>query len=172
MHIRACIFLFAFLASGITSTEASFTPRGNFTLPFAQTYENLSASDKKQVDCLAKNIYYESVGEPHQGRLAVASVTMNRIRSKDFPSTICEVVYQRVNRVYQFSWVGQKRLYKIEPDVYNEIRDLAVHVFINYDSQMDNTSGSLYFHATYVSPKWHKLKRTKRIGRHIFYKDT
>lgn len=171
MRLRAIIFVSALFISGITSTEASFIPPKASPVLHPHTYETLTKEEKKQVDCLAKNIYYESVGEPYQGRLAVAAVTMNRINSKDFPSTICEVVFQKVNGVHQFSWTQRKRLYSIDPETYNSIRKLAVDVYFNYNSLMDNTDGALYFHTAQVQPQWRKLKRVKKIGGHIFYKD-
>jgi len=51
--------------------------------------------DEKQLTCLAKNIFYEAPMESYRGKLAVATVTMNRVRHKQFPKTICGVVYQR-----------------------------------------------------------------------------
>ena len=62
----------------------------------------------KQLDCLARNIYYEAGGEPFEGKVAVAQVTVNRAASGQFPNDICRVVYQK-NIVYdkvlcQFSW--------------------------------------------------------------------
>jgi spore germination cell wall hydrolase CwlJ-like protein len=53
---------------------------------------NLSSKD---VDCLAKNIYYEAGGEPEEGKVAVAMVTINRVRDGRFGRSICSVVDQR-----------------------------------------------------------------------------
>lgn len=53
---------------------------------------NLSSKD---VDCLAKNIYYEAGGESEEGKVAVAMVTINRVRDGRFGKTICSVVDQR-----------------------------------------------------------------------------
>jgi hypothetical protein len=52
--------------------------------------------------------------------------------------------------------------------VYNDIKDLAVYVYMNYEVMKDNTMGALYYHANYVNPNW-KLKKTVVIGNHIFY---
>jgi len=49
----------------------------------------------KDVDCLAKNIYYEAGMEPEEGKVAVAMVTINRVRDGRFGKTICSVVDQR-----------------------------------------------------------------------------
>lgn len=49
----------------------------------------------KDIDCLAKNIYYEAGMEPEEGKVAVAMVTINRVRDGRFGKTICSVVDQR-----------------------------------------------------------------------------
>ena len=38
----------------------------------------------KDVDCLAHNIYYEAGNEPEEGKVAVAMVTINRVRDGRF----------------------------------------------------------------------------------------
>jgi spore germination cell wall hydrolase CwlJ-like protein len=53
--------------------------------------------------------------------------------------------------------------------LYNEIRDLAVYVVMNYEHIKDVTHGATYYHADYVNPGW-GLPKTTKIGRHIFYK--
>ena len=49
----------------------------------------------KQLECLARNIYFEAGGEPFEGKVAVAQVTINRANSGQFPNDICRVVYQK-----------------------------------------------------------------------------
>jgi len=44
--------------------------------------------------CMAKNIYHEARSESYAGQLAVGLVTMNRVRSPNFPNNVCKVVYQ------------------------------------------------------------------------------
>ena len=69
----------------------------------------VSTADRaRQLDCLTRNIYWESATEPFEGKVAVAQVTINRVESGRFASDICGVVYQK-NVVYdkvicQFSW--------------------------------------------------------------------
>ena len=50
--------------------------------------------------CLALAIYWEARNQPTIGQLAVAQVVVNRVESKRWPSTICDVVWQKK----QFSW--------------------------------------------------------------------
>ena len=61
-----------------------------------------------EVKCLAQNIYWEARNQSIQGMYAVADVTLNRVKDKRWPSTVCEVVKQRKNErgkwICQFSW--------------------------------------------------------------------
>ena len=66
----------------------------------------------QELGCLAMNIYHEARGEPVKGKLAVAAVTMNRVKAKYYPDTVCEVVWQRK----QFSWTGLKLKYHTVKD--------------------------------------------------------
>ena len=59
----------------------------------------------REVDCLAKNIYFEAGSESRAGKIAVAEVTMNRVKSREFPRSVCGVVYQKSRNICQFSWV-------------------------------------------------------------------
>jgi N-acetylmuramoyl-L-alanine amidase len=142
------------------------------------SYKFLTNEAKKQVDCLAENIYFESAHEPKEGKIAVAFVTLNRVKSGIFPNNICDVVKQQVNNVCQFSWWCQdkqrhmsvnKVLTKNSDMVYNDIRELAVHVYVNHDYLEDPSNGALFYHADYVNPGWDNLRKTRTIGRHIFY---
>lgn len=132
-------------------------------------YTQLTKEARKQVDCLADNIYYEAGYEPEQGRMAVAMVTMNRTQDPRFPKDICSVVKQRVNSTCQFSWFCEKKR-MANQDVYERAREVAVMVYANYEKLHDMTKGALYYHADYVNPRW-KLEKTTKIGRHIFYKE-
>lgn len=128
----------------------------------------------KQVECLARNMYFEAKNEPDEGIKAVGFVTMNRVADESFPKTICGVVHQKINKVCQFSWVclPKKHLVIRDQELYNRIYGMAVVIANGHSgiSLYDPSRGSLFFHATYVSPSWKaKLKRRVKIGGHIFY---
>lgn len=125
--------------------------------------------DLNEVRCLADNIYHEARGEPENGRIAVALVTMKRVFTKGFPDTVCGVVKDRIGKVYQFSWVGRNLTADRDSEDYEYARFLAEQVYLNYKKMVDFTKGSLFYHATSVNPDW-KLQQTVRIGHHIFYK--
>jgi spore germination cell wall hydrolase CwlJ-like protein len=135
-------------------------------------YHQLSKEKRKQIDCLAENIYYEAGNQSREGKMAVAFVTINRMESGKFPSTICGVVHQKTGEVYQFSWVAVKnRLSKIPDSMYNDILQLATMMYFNHEQLKDITDGAMFYHADYVNPGWKGLKKTKVIGQHIFYRE-
>lgn len=128
---------------------------------------------QKQLDCLARNIYYEAGGEPFEGKVAVAQVTINRAESAHFPSEICQVVYQK-NIVYekvlcQFSWYCDSASLKkpMNGAMYTESMEVAKKVLLE-GFRLPSIKNALYFHGDYVNPKWGKQPVAK-IGRHIFY---
>jgi spore germination cell wall hydrolase CwlJ-like protein len=139
------------------------------------TKQEVSANYKKQVDCLAKNIYYEAAHESYEGKLAVAQVTMNRVNSPQYPKDICSVVYQKTTTpsnsvTCQFSWTcisvsASMDKYKWEESVIIAKRALTEAVL--HDTIAETKA--LYYHAVYVNPGWNKTKVVKQIGNHIFY---
>ena len=50
---------------------------------------------KKDIDCLAHNIYHEAGNESEEGKVAVAIVTLNRANDSRFGASVCEVVKAR-----------------------------------------------------------------------------
>lgn len=128
----------------------------------------------KQLDCLAKNIYYEAGGEPFEGKVAVAQVTINRAESGQFPNDICKVVYQK-NVVYekvlcQFSWYCENAsaLKPKNTAMFKESEMVARQVLLE-NFRLPSLKHALYFHATHINPKWNREK-VAQIGGHVFYK--
>jgi len=122
---------------------------------------------EKELKCLAENIFYEAPAEPYLGKLAVAVVTMNRVRHKQFPKTICGVVYQRNSRGCQFSWTcGPKT--RFNQHAYDQSLEIAKQVLTN-DLHIVSLDNALYFHNTSIQPNWTFAKRIVQIGNHIFY---
>jgi len=126
----------------------------------------------EDLHCLALNIYHEARSEPLSGQLAVAQVTLNRVASKSFPHSVCEVVKQggqKRNRC-QFSWwCDGKSDQPTEAKAWRQSLDLGRRVLA--EQVPDPTNGALYYHATYVAPKWSRVfHRTAQIGNHLFYR--
>lgn len=126
------------------------------------------------IECLAMNIYHEARGEPIAGQYAVAEVTLNRTHSPEFPSSVCQVVYQkhwnphRKEIVYAFSWTGMSLTTKFNSAAWRQAREIARTVLTH--GRQTTLHGALYYHNTNVKPAWaRRHKRLAIIGRHIFY---
>jgi N-acetylmuramoyl-L-alanine amidase len=167
MRIRLYTLLILFLISSFIFVSASFSTDRIIDV----RYEQLTKDAKKQIDCLADNIYHEAGYEPDQGKVAVALVTMNRVQDPRYPKDICSVVKQKVNYTCQFTWFCQDKYTNRQKTAYEESRDIALHVYANYEKIKDFTNGALFYHADYVNPHWRGLEKTTVIGRHIFYKE-
>jgi N-acetylmuramoyl-L-alanine amidase len=117
-----------------------------------------------EMRCLAVAVYYESKGEPLDGQLAVAQVILNRVASGRFADSICGVVYQRGQ--FSFTWDGR-------PDRPRESAAWrtaqAIAVVAATDNWREIVPDATHFHATRVSPGWHRLRRVASVGNHVFY---
>jgi len=154
----------------------------------ADTFGKFTITDfleAEQTACMATNIYHEARNESEIGQRAIAFVVLNRVNSPDYPSTVCDVVYEAETRPHwktgkpvprrnrcQFSWYcdGKSDIIK-EKDKYDIAFDIARDVMRSYGEVFDPTSGSTYYHANYVNPNWKHLKRVVRIDTHIFYRE-
>lgn len=137
----------------------------------------LEAERQRAVDlrCLAENIYFEARGEPLSGQRAVAEVTLNRVRSRFYPDTICEVVHEarwdpiRRRRVAAFSWTELRVKHEPHGPAWEEAMAAATAVYDEVHTPI--VPGALFYHATYVNPYWAKTKKpVAKIGQHIFYR--
>jgi spore germination cell wall hydrolase CwlJ-like protein len=126
--------------------------------------------------CLAENVYYEARGEPLAGQYAVAEVTLNRVASPFYPSSICEVVHQqawnplRRRYVGAFSWTEIKdTLRRPRGRAWRRALDVAIEAYERRAApQID---GALFYHTTAVEPEWAKTKTPiATIGDHVFYR--
>ena len=193
------LLLILFIASvGITGFSGT-SPKGDFyyihpqnttTSGLIEIAENVISKslvvDDKEVTCMAKNIFFEAAIESTAGKLAVAHVTLNRVDSKHFPSTVCEVVYEGphytaangemypVRDRCQFSWYcdGKGDDPREGSRLWEDSQELAKYVLLRQEELPDITDGALHYHANYInSPKWAKKKKiTTKIDTHIFYR--
>lgn len=125
--------------------------------------------------CLAENVYFEARGEPLEGQLAVAEVTLNRTRSRHFPHTVCEVVHEarwdpvRRRLVAHFSWTELGELSQPAGPAWEQAMTVAKAAYD--DTYQPVVPGALFYHATRIQPAWAKTQRViTKIGKHIFYR--
>ena len=135
--------------------------------------------DPKELDCMSKNIYFEAAIESTAGKIAVGQVVLNRMNSKYYPDTVCEVVKQGrhyangfpVRDRCQFSWYCDGKHDEPYPgQLWKKSQDIAKFMLTS-GYEVDITDGALNYHADYIpDPRWAKHKnKTVKIDRHIFY---
>lgn len=140
------------------------------------TYQLVKYKNVQQdLKCLTLNIFHEARSESTKGQFAVASVTLNRVASKHYPNSICDVVYQkrwdRIRKRYvgQFSWTEFDRPPKLKSKAWFRAWAIAEKAYKEKDKR--SLKGALFYHAKRIKPSWaRKKKPIARIGSHIFYK--
>ena len=100
-------FLVSLLAVGSTAVAAQEVQVAQVTFTnqminqansFVERTVNIIATpflSDRDVDCLARNIFYEAGSESTEGKVAVAMVTINRVQDPRYPQNVCGVVRQR-----------------------------------------------------------------------------
>lgn len=142
--------------------------------------------DTTELDCLHKNIYWEGRNQSDDGKIAIATVTLNRAKSHKFGDTICEVVYdsrkdsggQIKLHKCQFSWYcdglrDEPNLSNVvERKAWRKAREIAEGVMLGQYYAETLNADTLYYHTTKSKPRWARFKvKVATVGSHIFYKD-
>ncbi len=116
-------------------------------------------------DLMARLVHAEAVGEPYAGKVAVATVILNRVASPEFPNSIRGVIYQISNGHYAFTPVANGSINKPA----DEASKRAVNEALAFRGQ---GNGSLFFYnpKTAVSSWITSREVTVTIGNHRFAK--
>ncbi|MEH7238226.1 cell wall hydrolase [Bacillus sp. JJ1562] len=125
--------------------------------------ESVSAQDK---ELLARIVHAEAKGEPYAGKVAVATVVLNRVDSSEFPDTIKDVIYEKTpGGSYAFSPVADGSINQPA----DEEAKRAVDEAITFRGQ---GNGSLFFFNPDKSSHPFMMSRevTTIIGNHRFAK--
>jgi len=130
-----------------------------------------------EVTCLAKNIYYEARNQSVQGMYAVADVTLNRVKDKRWPGTVCEVVKQRRNTggkwICQFSWYCDGKSDTPETQSIYNLCTMIAYVKLKTEDSSVLPQDVYWYHAKNVDPYWASAyRRYTTIGDHTFYSDS
>lgn len=111
-------------------------------------------------ETVASTICAEGVGEGFIGLYAISNVIKNR--SEKYNKSPYEIVRQK-NQFFGYTSKNRERLY-------NQGKFYCDYLSKNLLELDDITGGALYFRRVgEKKQKWH-LRRTVKIGRHIFYK--
>lgn len=153
--------------------------------PHAQKESNKSESDKQkeyyqnlEIDTLARTIFGEARGEPHEGLEAVACVVLNRVKISQKKGRYWwgNDIIGVCQKPYQFSCWNKSdpsyhRLINVTDSNIHFATALRIARRAVIGALPDNTNGATHYHADYVSPYWAVgEKPIKKIGRHIFFK--
>lgn len=113
----------------------------------------------EEVEMLARLINGEARGESFEGKVAVAAVTLNRVRSSKFPNSIKEVIFQ--SGAYTAVSDGQ---YSKKPG------KKAYHAAYEALLGEDPSSGALfYYNPKTATDNWIRSRHIiKTIGKHAF----
>ena len=138
--------------------------------------------------CLAEAIYFEAGNQPLMGKIAVANVILNRVKSNTYPNTVCGVVhdgpvreswkkdgtYYPIRHKCQFSYwcdgrSDQPQLGSITWKDSSKVADCSLMYLPS--ALIKPIEGATHYHATYVNPNWAQaMQKVVQIEDHIFYK--
>lgn len=131
--------------------------------------ENPTLMSDEDYDTLLRIVEAEAGSEDIKGRVLVANVIMNRVKSEDFPNTVTEVVWDNSDGVPQFSPTYDGRINEVA--VSDETREAVKQAL----KGTDYSEGALFFiqksAAEEHNVKWFEkdLKRLFKYGVHEFY---
>ncbi|MBU3108605.1 cell wall hydrolase [Clostridium gasigenes] len=160
--------------SCLVSTQDADNAKKDYNTTFiditdGSTVEVFNHNDKmiylteEDVYLISQIVFAESKGEPYEGKVAVASVILNRVLDPAFPSTVKDVVFQ----TNAFSCVLDGKI-TVTP---NQECFNAVYEAIKGN---DPTNEALFFYnPTIATCSWmHDIKKTdsRSIGQHLFFK--
>lgn len=171
--VEACLGSHCFEDSG--SVDVQLEPMSTWKKPSAVITPAPAAKayhinktiqlSNEEFQCLARNIYFEARGESLIGQVAVAQITHNRLKSKRWGSTFCDVVYARK----QFSWTFQAVRMQI-PHGRDWLKSKAAAVEYLRGTRISNLAKADHYHNNTVNPYWNRAMKVKaKVGQHIFY---
>lgn len=123
-----------------------------------------------ELQCMARNIYFEAATQSLVGKIAVGQVVLNRVKNPNYPKTVCGVVNQRVGGTCQFSWTCEEGKEVKNSRAWQQSQQVAYDLLSRERTDMvDITEGATHFHRLGLKPGW-KLKPVTKIDDHMFYK--
>ncbi|WP_312469409.1 cell wall hydrolase [Neobacillus sp.] len=119
----------------------------------------------EEKDLFARLVEAEAKGESYEGKVAVATVVLNRVDSPHFPNTVTDVIKQVVGKSYAFSPVQNGQISKPASDESKRAVDEAL-------TRHDRLNDSIYFYNPKIATDhWIRTRQVvKTIGAHVFAK--
>ncbi|MDM5301497.1 cell wall hydrolase [Bacillus subtilis] len=125
----------------------------------AKTNEKKETYTHSEKDLLSRLVHAEAKGESYKGKVAVASVVLNRTEKKGFPDTIRGVIYQ----TNAFEPVSNGSINQ-KPD-----KDSIAAAEEALSSENRETDAVFFYNPKTASDDWIRSRKiVERIGRHVF----
>ena len=142
-------------------------------IPASAFNSRLTGDDRERATaCLATAALYEAGGNADDQR-PVIQVILNRVRHPAWPSSVCGVVFQGVERRTgcQFSFTCDGSMSRWRPSAanFNRARELASAMMAE---QTDPRVGwATHYHTDWVVPYWSdSLDKTAAVKTHLFFR--
>lgn len=144
-----------------SETKNLYKEEAQVVTVFNNKGKNIYITDS-DIHLMAQIVYAESNAEPYEGKVAVASVILNRLQDYRFPNNIEGVVKQKA----AFSCVKNGKIYaQPNENCYRAVKDAL--------NGKDPTNNAIYFYNPKIATsKWMKninKSNTKTIGNHVFF---
>lgn len=99
------------------------------------------------VELLARLVTAEAQSEPFNAQVGVAAVVLNRVKDSYFPNNIYDVVYQKIDKYYQFTpvengWINRPATQQARNAVYEALNG------------SDPSKGALFYFDDSATNKW------------------
>lgn len=112
-------------------------------------------------ECMERAMYFESNRSSRDGMIAVGHVVMNRVRSGDYPGSVCGVVAQR----NQFAPGVMSR--RMDPRQAGLVREAARSVLRGERHPL--VGDAQFFHAASYRPRYDNIHYVVTTGGNAFY---
>lgn len=147
---------------GESSANIKFLDKTDVSSQVFNYKNNKLHLNDEEIHLMAQIVYAESRAEPYEGRVAVASVILNRLLHPGFPKTIEGIIKQKG----AFSCVVNGKINVVPTkDCYSAVMDAL--------KGKDPTGEAVFFYNPKISTcKWMKsVKKSnvKPIGNHVFF---
>ncbi|HAA02067.1 MAG TPA: hypothetical protein DCE18_01705 [Syntrophobacteraceae bacterium] len=128
-----------------------------------------------ETELLARFIWNEAREERLQGKLAVAHVVMNRVKTREYYGNSIQDVILKSKDLMRLS--GSNTITPHAPNCPSNDREFALcqaiaELATRGHLKDDPTGGATHFHRVNQKPAWaSKLIFQRQIGSHVFYRD-
>ena len=126
-----------------------------------------SQSDLKLLACL---VHAEAGNQSYEGKLAVANIVLNRVKSKSFPNNIRDVIYQKGQFTVASSGSLAKQLDRYE-NYSTESQRLTIKAAKEALTGANNIGSRLYFHSYQAAKRkgYDKKPSSVKLEDHLFW---